>query len=279
MKESVFQHTLTVEIGGESVDIHYSYWVTPADGLYTYQGMHMHEYPEVHWAVNREAVFLIGRERVTVPVGSALIIAPGVPHVCESDAVRGYSFVYHVNESARLTKPLRINGRHRILPSVDCGFMLRIQETPASCVRDRERVRALFKLALLELLGALAPDLPAPAEPMDAAQYGMYIERYISAQINRRGERLYGSKDRLARELAISPRQLERIIRAVFGKTYTELYQSHLFTLAAKLMTDAGWRVKETAEFLGYDNPDSFSRAFKKYFGVPPSQKAECDMN
>jgi two-component system response regulator YesN len=44
---------------------------------------------------------------------------------------------------------------------------------------------------------------------------------------------------------------------------------------ARKLMSTTSLKLQEISEIVGYDDPKYFSKVFKKFFGVSPSQYAE----
>jgi AraC family transcriptional regulator, regulatory protein of adaptative response / methylphosphotriester-DNA alkyltransferase methyltransferase len=76
----------------------------------------------------------------------------------------------------------------------------------------------------------------------------------------------------VARRVATSPRQLQRIFADVGGCGF----RSHLMRVrmshAAHLLAGTNLPVKEVARRVGYGDPGQFSKAFRREHGVSPSQ-------
>ena len=75
----------------------------------------------------------------------------------------------------------------------------------------------------------------------------------------------------LADELAITPVHLNRVCRAVAGKSASQLVQEHVLEEARKYLTYSSHSVSEIAYLLHFEYPNYFARFFKKYTGVSPS--------
>jgi AraC-like DNA-binding protein len=75
--------------------------------------------------------------------------------------------------------------------------------------------------------------------------------------------------DRVARLLGMSPRALQRRLReegTTFATVLTKLRQD----MAQPLLRDGRLAVAEVAFLLGYEDPSSFQRAFRRWSGVSP---------
>ena len=74
---------------------------------------------------------------------------------------------------------------------------------------------------------------------------------------------------RLARDLHVTSRQLERYFRVAFGCT-PKIWLDDLRARDAKAPLRHGMMVKEVAERLGFKNATHFSRAFRRHEGLNP---------
>jgi len=74
---------------------------------------------------------------------------------------------------------------------------------------------------------------------------------------------------RVAGMLGVSPRSLQRHLR-VEGKPYRDLQEDFRREMAARLMRQRGLAVYEIAFLLGYTDPSSFHRAFRRWYGTSP---------
>ncbi|MFX0542448.1 helix-turn-helix domain-containing protein [Roseovarius sp. S4756] len=76
----------------------------------------------------------------------------------------------------------------------------------------------------------------------------------------------------VAAEIAgISARTLQRRLKQS-GSTYSQILQEARFELARKRLEDPGMKVIDVAMMVGYDSPQHFTRAFRRFTGVTPSQ-------
>ncbi|MFN8354249.1 MAG: AraC family transcriptional regulator [Spirosomataceae bacterium] len=73
-----------------------------------------------------------------------------------------------------------------------------------------------------------------------------------------------------ADELNISPVHLNRICKAVAGKSAIELVHQNLISEAQKYLLHTAYSVSEIAYLLQFEYPNYFAKLFKKYVGVSP---------
>ena len=93
----------------------------------------------------------------------------------------------------------------------------------------------------------------------------------IRQHIQAHASRLISIED-VARECHVTPVYVSRMFRR-FGATGAYQYLLHLkMNHAAKLLREEGLLVKEVSARLGYADSFQFTRAFKRVFGVAPSQ-------
>lgn len=74
-----------------------------------------------------------------------------------------------------------------------------------------------------------------------------------------------------ARLLNLTPRTLHRRLRDE-GASYKEVLESVRRRLAREYLNGRNVGVKEAGYLLGYTDAANFRRAFRRWFGVPPSQ-------
>jgi AraC-like DNA-binding protein len=114
-------------------------------------------------------------------------------------------------------------------------------------------------------LGDLVQSL---AEPAPAA-------RCFRKEVEDKIEPLLGSGevsiDRVARELGMSRQTLYRRLKAE-GVTFEEILEAKRRSLAIRYLGLNRFSVKAVAYKLGFSDPAAFSRAFKRWTGVSPSE-------
>ncbi len=75
----------------------------------------------------------------------------------------------------------------------------------------------------------------------------------------------------LSRQFGINECKLKKGFRELFGTTVFGYIHAMKMQQARTLMEEAGYTVSEVASRTGYKNPNHFSAAFKKQFGLSPS--------
>ena len=79
----------------------------------------------------------------------------------------------------------------------------------------------------------------------------------------------YPKVEQIARRLGVPVRTLQRRLEQT-GLTYSGLVEETRFSLARRLLAQPDAHVAEVAKLLGYRDPSSFSRAFRRWTGDPP---------
>lgn len=74
----------------------------------------------------------------------------------------------------------------------------------------------------------------------------------------------------LASEFNMSPSTLQRHFKIVYGKSIYQYYLEQKLLIGKELIVSGKKSISEVAYILGYNKVNSFSRLFKKYFGVLP---------
>ena len=70
----------------------------------------------------------------------------------------------------------------------------------------------------------------------------------------------------------LSPGYLSSLLKDKLGMGFSELLTSIRMKKAAEMLTDVRYKAYDIAYYIGYDNPKSFSRAFKNYYGCTPME-------
>ncbi|WNZ27348.1 helix-turn-helix transcriptional regulator [Leptolyngbya sp. NK1-12] len=76
----------------------------------------------------------------------------------------------------------------------------------------------------------------------------------------------------LAQQVGISERALQRGFRAVFQTTVQGHLKQQWLKQAERLLRQGNYTVAEAANLVGYGHLGHFAAAFKRQFGITPSQ-------
>ena len=77
--------------------------------------------------------------------------------------------------------------------------------------------------------------------------------------------------DALAREIATSRRQLQRVFAEVGETSFREYLAKVRMRHAARLLREGAIPVREVAQSVGYRQPAQFAKAFRRHHGTSPS--------
>ena len=133
---------------------------------------------------------------------------------------------------------------------------------------DPERNRALqahLSLLFIELFRLSGPRVPMP-QPDDRrltyyADFRALIRQHHLAK---------WPLNRYAGQLNITPIHLNRICRAVAGKSASQVLQAYVLTIARRYLKHTAYSVSEIAFLLNFEHPGYFTRFFKKNVGLSP---------
>ncbi len=90
-------------------------------------------------------------------------------------------------------------------------------------------------------------------------------KKYIKEQLPVR----YPTIDNTARRVGMPVRTLQRRLKES-GLSYSELVEQTRYELACRLLDMPGAKMAAVARALGYNDPSSFSRAFRRWMGMSP---------
>lgn len=183
---------------------------------------------------------------------------------------------------ALLTQIVRLGAGPQWQPSAMC--MSIAQGNISTKWADRFDTRVHFETPFsaifvpASVLSEPLPPLPAPAKLKQqrrkwdetTAQLDLVpaIRELLSSFI-RIGEQDRIRLEAIAEVSGLSARTLQRRL-AADGKSFHKLLDQARYMVAMDLMTDPDVRIADLAEFAGYENPQHFIRAFKRWTGMTP---------
>lgn len=142
--------------------------------------------------------------------------------------------------------------------------------------RNRIKQKATKELAFFNLLASKEVHTSEPNSEQ------AFLEK-VSSIVEENLEDTNFGVDKLAKEVAMSVPVLYKKIRATTDMSVNEFIKVHRFKKAAELLSLKQLNVNEVAGAVGFDDRKYFSREFKKYFGVVPSdftaKSAEMNLN
>lgn len=78
--------------------------------------------------------------------------------------------------------------------------------------------------------------------------------------------------DETARKYLINPTTLKSVFKAVYGTSIASHIKEHRMKMATHLLMETTKSIKEIAKEVGYESQSKFSKAFKEYYDVLPTE-------
>lgn len=92
------------------------------------------------------------------------------------------------------------------------------------------------------------------------------VQRYVISNL------ASASLEQAACEVGLSAGYLSTLFKEVTGNTFSQYLLESRMRQAKQWLLQVDFLHYEIAEHLGYQNPKNFSRAFKQYYGISPSE-------
>lgn len=128
-------------------------------------------------------------------------------------------------------------------------------------IDQRKRLQQTFSTSL-----SIKPE-EVSAVPMDQA-FLKKVSDFIEANL---GNEQFGVED-LSREAGMSLTHLNRKLNALIGQSAGKFIRSMRLQRAADLLQKRAGTISDIAYDMGFSSPNNFGRAFKKQFGMSPSE-------
>lgn len=255
-------------------------------------GLHIHEFFEIVYVERGSVMHLYGPTRRRIEAGSLFIVNPSIPHGYEVDG-KG-ARLWNVVMTEQALGVLSLNADTALLIGEITGHKrfsldyLHIPLTPETnaqvqqVIREMDRefrgkkrgYQVILSGYLLTLAGLIVRAIEesggAPPDSADRSSSQRKlgeVTRYIVENCH-----LPLSVEHLAREHGWTPDHLNRLLRKSIGDTTQGFIGRVRAAKAAHLMLTDGVTVDQAAKSVGYGDARALRRAFKRYYGVPPSE-------
>ena len=93
------------------------------------------------------------------------------------------------------------------------------------------------------------------------------IHKYLLNNINQRI-----TIDEIARKYLINTTTLKSVFKAVYGTSIASHIKEHRMKIASGLLIETQKSIKEIAKEIGYESQSKFSKAFKEYYDILPTE-------
>lgn len=249
---------------------------------------HFHEHFEVVHVIKGQEVCIVEGQRTTLDPGCTIIIPPDTIHSYYSVCPEGSAHYVCLFNTSILNFDNQKIGHSRYLDIFSYGGAFACLFPP---YKKQEQIREILRRMSLEytmqhpgydyqirglvyqLLGYityngnhLIQNASHPTHCLDIKELCQYIEENYWEDL---------SLATMAAKLNYSKEHFSRLFKKVVGKNYKEFVDYVKINEAERMLLNYNIPVQEAASRVGYTNPYSFSRAFKRIKGYSPSESEE----
>lgn len=248
---------------------------------------HNHDYYELNIALSGKCVEIIGDNIIILEEGDILFMPPSVVHATGvvGDGI-GINLLLKPNFVIDTEKKFALSDKNNYLSNVlgQKSYMV-FRAKDSSCPENAKRLADLFlnkdvfpthykiyaealaSLILIELCHIEREDylleLPKATHSADTATA---ILGYIRDNVGS------ANLENTARHFGYSPVHLSRLVKKHTGSSFAKFILLQRMVAAERLLAKTDMSISEIACSIGLESPEYFSRVFKKYNGVSPSQ-------
>jgi two-component system, response regulator YesN len=133
--------------------------------------------------------------------------------------------------------------------------------------------------ALLECFEKVRARLDARSHHIEEKPKAYYDQIVYDVQQYLKENYRTATLEEAATKVSLSPAYLSRVFKDKSGEGFSELLLRTRMEKACELLADIQYKSYDIAYYVGYDNPKNFSRAFKSYYGVSPSEYRKSSMD
>lgn len=259
---------------------------------------HYHLNYEVHHLLSGTQSYVIEEETYAVDEGSLLIIPPNLLHLPVGNSVNAirFSFEFSISKSGQvsgsykkwrrlieegLSRPVLLNvpipefvelqkvfqGRYN-LP----GYLLNLTENLIHSYLSIIFFKLLFEIVEKQNISEASRLFEEPVGFDGAPARVVHVSQYISSNYNANP-----SIKELAKELNLSVRQTERLIKNDMNASFSSLLNEHRIKIARYIIQNSVINAEhkslnEISEHLGFSKYYTFLKQFKIYTGTSPTE-------
>lgn len=209
--------------------------------------IHRHRYTEIHIIISGEAVYTVNDTEYHVSEGDGIVIPAKAYHKVEAENSEKIVFsAFQLDIACEKVNHIRLNENI---------FKSYVQSLKADDENMQTEKTAMYALWFIS---ELCYDMPVSV--LENKDIAYYIFEYISTHYNQDI-----SVEDAARELNLSTKQMQRIIKRETGRTFLSELTAHRMRIAEYLMRSSEMSLNDIAVHVGYNSYSGFWKAWQKY--------------
>ena len=222
---------------------------------------------------------IIWTNNVAVPVsqGDIFISFPYDTHSIEADANEdmNYSFCAFFLKDEELISEMEKLSRIYSKPSdriirsdrVNSLLAAAIAETSKERIMQKKYLESIFTQMIIQIIRSFNRQTPTVSTPSKREELCYQVMDYINTHIYS-----ITSLEEIAKQFSYDYTYISKIFTKTTSRSISEYYRFQRLEVARTLIHEEGLKISEIAEKLNYASIYSFSKAFKKQYGISPME-------
>lgn len=240
---------------------------------------HKHSTYELHYMIQGDCSFLVRDQFVEMKQHDILLIAPNVYHSVKNFSSDFYKLCFYFDFSPSNPKDtISAQAIIDIFKSSET-FLLNAhsqEDLLSSIVKLHDKTLSYFEVeelkSYLTLLFIWIAQNLTKKRSIPLHESDVTVDRNAIIHFFTTNYHLSNGAEILARQLHVSRRQMERIIKKQFRKNYREMLFEVRLEIATDLLKTTNHTVEEIANIVGYNNSAGFISFIKNMTGMTPLQ-------
>ena len=239
---------------------------------------HMHSFYELHYIAGGHGRLILDDAEYELTEGKLFLLAPKVNHAQfndKSDCMEEYCFSFEVRPKKSQTdskigdlffgSDVYICDDKRGIGELFLQLRQELHDREISYITASKAILERILILTARDLLSETPEASAERSLPDDRRALLMDEAFLFSYRTL-------TLDGLARLLNISPRHTERLIYEKYGESFVKMRMQSRLNAAAGMLDNKELTLSEIAERCGFSSYIHFSSAFKKAFGMPPSE-------
>ena len=227
----------------------------------------------LHMISSGRGVLLKGGKSYPIGPGQAFLIYPGEKTVYRADEKDPWSYMWIGFHGFRAEEMVARIGFTPEEPVITCRNMDQICETMNRLLEFKELnyVNELHRMsALYHLIGLLTDNKEEPVDTRAVDADVQYVRTAVNMLINSVGKQIRVAD--VAKTIGISRSYLTSIFKREMKVSPQKFLMDFRMEKAASLLRSTDSPIGVVAAEVGYSDPLTFSKVFRKQFGINPSE-------
>lgn len=236
---------------------------------------HRHPYYELHLILQGSIAMQTGTQQHLLDPDTFCLICPNISHAPKSSilSVRRCCIGFSVSDPGKPAAAFLLRQTQNAAACTgSSGNLLPVleqllREDPHASFHTEMTVQLLAQL-MLQMLRAVKPTATVPIQaPGDLNTLRtVHIDNFLNNSFH-----LQGAQQKLADELGLSRRQLNRIFQQLYGVSFQEKLMEIRAEAACDLLR-GDLPIAQIAQEVGYSSSANFTAFFRSFLGITPSQ-------